>query len=117
MSRPLILVLIFALAFMNGAAVAAAICQHQDGRDHALARASSDQRVAAQAVSEEAAAATTSKKAAVSDAAATWLAGHGMPSDPPTFPLMRAETIRSVGDGAAKLASRTVPPLREPPLA
>jgi hypothetical protein len=115
MRRLLLLLLMLTLSVTNGAAVAAAVCEHRDARAHQAALASSDLEIAADAHHEEAAAAAAEKKAGLADAAAVQLAGFLQPAEPAfAVPAAVAMTLRP-GD-AARLSHRTTRPLLTPPL-
>lgn len=116
MHRLLILLLMLTLSVSNGSAVAAALCEHVDGKAHAAALLSSDTSVAAQAHHEETAAAAAEKKAAFADAAAAQLAGFVQPTEPAlSMPAASEMTLRP-GD-AVRLSHRETRPLLTPPLA
>lgn len=114
MYRLLILLILFALTLGNGAAMAAAICQHQDARAHAAALHSSDTAVAAAALSEDRAA-TAEKEGTVSDGASASLLGYVLPSEP-ELALRGAERENLPKTAARRLSGRSPPPLLEPPL-
>lgn len=117
MTRLLTLLLMFALAFTNGPAVASAICDHKDARAHAAALQSADAAIFIAAHGEEAAAKATSEKAALGDAATALMAGYILPPEagafsvPPREPAGRPLRDKPILDGVS------VPPLLEPPLA
>lgn len=117
MSRLLSLLAMFALVLTNGTAIATAMCGHTDAQAHAAALQSTDARVASAAMTEDAASSTASKQATPADGAAVQLAGFLLPSNPvlPT-PGSSGALDRRPAD-AAKLASRAISPLLQPPLA
>lgn len=116
MRRLLALLLMLSLAVTNGAAVAAAACEHVDAGAHAAALLDSDLGIAAGAHHEEAAAAAADRKAALADAAAGQLAGFLRPADPVLpVPFAAAMPLRP-GDGL-RLSHRDTEPLLNPPLA
>ena len=116
MTRLLTLLMIFALAITNGAAVTAAMCQHENAFAHAAALQSADESVSRDAVSEEAAAAAASKKGFSSDGAAS-VASYIVPNASLHFPPPVLDSTSRRMTDAAGLGSRSVPPLLEPPLA
>jgi hypothetical protein len=108
--------MMFALAITNGAAVAAAMCEHQNMVAHAVALQSPDEHVSGDAMSEEAAATAASKKGSFGDVAGS-VAGYILPGDTVQLhPLMLRSMRRPMTD-AAGLGSRSLRPLLEPPLA
>lgn len=115
MSRLMTLLLILALALSNGAAVSAAICQHQDEAAHAAARGSADRGAAAEALVEESAAAAAEKQTAGEIGGAS-LAGFILPR---TAGLPPRPSVRSVSPAAESphLSGRSLRPLLEPPAA
>jgi len=115
-TRLLTLLIMFALSFTNGAALAAAMCTHQDARAHMAARASGDAKVAAAALTEESAA-KASKAAALTDAAAAAFAAYMLPPEPLALPPRVIDPTRRPVTDSPGLASRSVPPPLEPPLA
>ncbi|HEX8192429.1 MAG TPA: hypothetical protein VF552_05970 [Allosphingosinicella sp.] len=116
MQRLLTLLIVIALTFGNGSAVAAALCEHGSTAAHQVALDSGDEGVAADAQSEDAAAAAASKKAAPGENNAA-VAGYILPADPAApMPLPRAGTNLAPERGSP-LAGLSVPPLLEPPLA
>jgi hypothetical protein len=116
MRRLLILLLMLTLSVSNGAAVAAALCEHVDARAHAAALQSSDQGIAAEAHHEETAAAAVDKKAAFGDAAAAQLAGFLQPAEPALNLPAASEMPLRPGE-AVRLSHRDTLPLLDPPLA
>jgi hypothetical protein len=115
-ARLLSLLMMLALVMTSGAAVPMAMCQHVDAGAHALALQSSESEVASVALAEESAAAAASKSA-LADAAAVQLAGFLLPADielpaPPSLSALSRPAVHP-----AKLASRAISPLLEPPLA
>ena len=109
--------MILTLAIAHGSSVAAAICQHQDAHEHALARESRDPRVAAVPIAEEAAAAAESKKAPQSSSNSIHWPTDLLPATLPVVPFRLVEPIRLKPAGQAALASASIPPLLEPPSA
>lgn len=116
MVRLLTLLMIFALAVTNGAAVTAAMCQHGNSLAHAAALESGKRTVSQEAVGEEAAAKAISKKASFTDAAAS-VTGYILPANPLAFPMRVLDRPTKPVVDAAGLASRSLRPLLEPPLA
>jgi predicted MFS family arabinose efflux permease len=115
MLRFVTLLMMLVLTIANGPAVAAAICQHTDGRAHTAALQSGDVNVSAEAMDEESASKALSSKAALGDAAGTLLAGAILPHQP----VLLVQGVASIGSDAAtprKLEGRSVSPLLEPPL-
>ncbi len=111
------LLMMLALVFTNGAAVATAMCEHVDAQAHAYALQSTDAGIAATALNEEAAAAATAKKANLADAAAVQLAGYLLPSDPALPSPRSLDPAKAAEAEPGKLASLSISPLLEPPLA
>jgi hypothetical protein len=116
-ARFLAFLIAFALSVSNSAALAGAICTHHDAHGHAAALASADSQVAAGARAEESAA-KSSQAAALADGAAAAFAAYALPPMPAALPLpifkpMRPATARD----SPGLASRSLRPLLEPPLA
>lgn len=116
MARLISLLIMLALALTNSSAVAAAMCQHVDAKAHAFALQSPNRDVAGAAINEEAAAAAN-KKGTLADAAAVQLAGFLLPSSPSIGAPRSIEPMSRAATHPARLASRTVSPLLEPPLA
>ncbi len=113
----LTLLMIFALSITNGVAVASAICEHEDARAHALARASADAGVAAVAIGEEKAAEAASSKASLADASGNLLAGYMLPPEPVLQPSPRLDPASRPMSHPAELDGRSLRPMLEPPLA
>ena len=115
-TRLLTLLMMFVLVVANGPAVAAAICEHHDARAHQAAAVSSDSGIAADALDEESAAKAASLEGAFGDAAGTLLAGCLLPDElcvpPRTVEGMARHLAQPV-----PLASQSLTPLLEPPLA
>lgn len=105
----------FALTLGNGTAVAAAICQHPDARAHAAALQSSDVAVAAAALSEDRAANSVEKEGMLADGGGVSLLGFVLPPEP-ELALRTVERASPPLTAVAPLASRSPPPLLEPPL-
>ena len=116
MTRFLALLMIVTLVIGHGSSVAAAICQHQDAHEHALARESRDARVAAIPLAEEAAAAD-SKKAGQSPSSSIHWPTDLLPATLPAVPFRVIEPVRLRPAGQIPLASASVRPLLEPPSA
>lgn len=105
----------FALTLGNGAAMAAAICQHQDSRAHSAALLSKDMAIAAAALSEERAASSAEKEGMLADGGAASLLGFVLPPEP-ELALRTAERASPPTTATVRLASRSSRPLLEPPL-
>jgi hypothetical protein len=114
MFRFVAILMMFVLAMANGPAVAAAICQHQDGRAHFAALESADRSVSGEAQSEESAAKAVAADAALADAAGALLAGFILPADP-AVPFAAAVALAAAPNHPQRLEGRSVPPLLEPP--
>jgi hypothetical protein len=112
--RLLVLLLMFALTLGNGVAVAAAICQHPDARAHAAALHSPDAAVAAVALNEDTAAGSE-QEGTLADGSAASLLGFVLPPEPGLV-LRTPEAASPPMAATMRLASRSSPPLLEPPL-
>lgn len=117
MTRLLTLLLIFALAFTKGPAVASAICDHKDAREHAAALLSEDAPTFIDAHGEEAAARAASERAALGDAATTLMAGYILPPEAGAFAVPPREPAGRPLRDKPILRGVSVPPLLKPPLA
>jgi hypothetical protein len=117
MARLVTLLIMFAFVFTNGPAVAMAMCQHNDAKAHAAALLGADAGLAAIAQAEETAANTASQQGALGDAAMTLMAGFLLPPETHSFPLRSTEPANRHSAHPVELASRSVPPLLEPPSA
>jgi hypothetical protein len=111
------LLIMFAFVFTNGPAVAMAMCEHEDVRAHAAALQSSDDGASIVAQSEDTAARAAAKQGTLGDAAATLLGGYILPPAIVALPTHVGETLRQPAADRLRMASRSVPPLLEPPLA
>src|SRR5688572_7397039 len=100
----------------HSSSVAAAICQHQDAHEHAVARESRDALVAAVPLAEEAAAAD-SKKTSQSPGTTIHWPTDLLPAALPPVPLRVIEPIRLRPTSPPRLASTTIIPLLQPPSA
>jgi hypothetical protein len=117
MPRLLTLLIMFALAVTNSAAVASVMCQHEDLRAHVLARESHDAAVSQAALTEETADKGTAKKRSFADAAGASLSGFALPPEAISVPLRLREPQDRNATDAASLANRSLRPMLEPPLA
>ncbi len=117
MARIASLLLMFALVFTNGPAIASALCRHADAIAHASALESADRAIAAEAAHEEQAAGAGGNKGMLADAASVQLAGFVTPAEPALFvPLPSAEPkVRGADDPDP--SGRALRPLLEPPAA
>ena len=117
MRRFLTSLLVFMLVFVNGAAVAGAICQHATLPDHVAARTSHDSRVAGIALSEEAADSAASNKGALANAGAiAWVAD--LSSGPQlTIPFGESHAVDPEMAAVRPLVGRSLTPLLQPPSA
>lgn len=115
--RLLTLMLMTALAFVSSTSVAAALCGHQDGQQHAAALYGDDEQVAAAAQLEEAAGALAAKKGTLADAGSFALPAFILPLA--SLALQPLSTKPTLGHGrdAAKVRGLTPRPLLEPPAA
>lgn len=117
MSRLLTLMMILVLVMAHGSSVAAAICRHQDGVEHATALRSSDAGVSAAASSEESAAKAGFRKGAPADSGAASSPADLLPAPDFSIPFRSKEaTERHPADPPA-LAGVSMRPLLEPPSA
>ena len=110
------LLIVCALTVSNGVAWAAVMCQHQDSSSHAAARQSKDSATAAAAAKEESAAISADRKGALA-AAAAWLPSVTLPTDSFEFAPQARIVAKAMFADAPRLASRSIGPLLEPPLA
>ena len=117
MPRLLSFLIMLAFALTNGAALAAAMCQHRDAGAHIAASYSLDAEVSAAALGEETAASAASKKGSVGDTGSGSPAGYMVPPESPLVPARMAEPGSRPATQAAGLADRSLRPLLEPPLA
>jgi hypothetical protein len=117
MARLISLLMMLALVLTNGASVAAAVCQHADGRAHAAAIASADEEAAAEARGEEAAAKAAMRKGTLADAAAVQLAGFMLPPQVSLRAPERSEALAHTRADRRAPANRAIRPLLEPPSA
>ncbi len=116
-ARLLSLLMMLALALTNSSTVAAVLCQHADARAHAYALQSTDADTVAAALDEEAAVAAAGKKATLADAGTVHLAGFPMPVGPALTPPQRLDRADTPPDDPQRLATRSISPLLQPPLA
>jgi len=117
MSRLLTLMMILVLVMAHGSSVAAAICRHQDGVEHAAALQSNDAGVSAAANSEESAAKAGFRKGAPADSGAASSPADMLPIPGLAVPfLAKAAAERTPADPPA-LVGASVRPLLEPPSA
>jgi hypothetical protein len=105
----------FALTLGNGAAVAAAICQHHDARAHAAALQSPDEAVAAAAMNEDRAASSAESEGMLADGGGASLLGFLVPAQP-ALSLRAIERVSLPATPTPGLASLSPPPLLRPPL-
>jgi hypothetical protein len=117
MARLVTLLMMIALVVANGSAAAGAMCLHRDARAHAMARQSQDAKVAAGALTEEAAAAVASKKGALGGSASLSLPAYIVPAAALAPAPHAVEPMRRPQVEPTPLASRSIRPLLEPPVA
>jgi hypothetical protein len=117
MARLLTLLMMITLVVANGSAAAGAICKHRDARAHAIARQSSDAKVAAAALTEEADAAAVSKKGALGSNVSVSLPAYILPGAALTPAPSAVEPARRPQLETTPLSSRSIRPLLEPPVA
>jgi len=117
MARLLTLLMMLTLVVANGSAAAGAVCRHGDARAHAIARQSTDAKIAAAALTEETAAAAASKKGALGGSASLSLPAYIVPQAAPAFAPRAAEPVRGWTREPAPLPGRSIRPLLEPPVA
>lgn len=115
--RVLTLLMMATLTLVNGTALAAAMCVHQDAAAHASALHAGDTGEAAVAHMEEAAGSAASKQGTLADAGSLMLPAFVMPSasDALQAPIREAPPS-AYADEDARL-SRNIAPLLEPPAA
>jgi hypothetical protein len=117
MARLLTFLMILAMVFGQGSAMANAVCRHQNLREHVLARQSHDASVAAVSQREDAAADAASKKGSrTGDTSSQWPA-QLLPPAMETARAPRAERTRLRPARHAPLPSAVIRPLLEPPSA
>lgn len=116
-TRFVTLLILLALVFTNGPAVAMAMCQHNDASAHAAALLSSDASVSSEAQAEETAAKGASKQGFLGDAATTLLAGFMLPPEPAIPSISSVASVAVVGADPPEMIGGSVRPLLEPPLA
>jgi hypothetical protein len=117
MSRLLTLIMILVLVMAHGSSVAAAICRHQNGVEHALALQSSDAGVSAAASSEENAAKAGLKKGAPADSGAASSPADLLPAPVLPVPFRAKEPAERNPADPPVLAGVSMRPLLEPPSA
>jgi hypothetical protein len=115
--RLLTILMIVTLVIGHGLSYAAAICHHQDAKEHALARHSDDSRTAMVAMAEDAAHSEASKAGTPFNGGMAAWAADMLPTGSLTEPLRIIEPIRRPIADAAILAGKSVLPLLEPPAA
>jgi hypothetical protein len=114
-TRIFAILMIVAMLIGHSSSVAAAICEHQDAHEHAMARESRDASVAAVPLAEEAAA--QSKKSSPTSSNAIHWPTDLLPATLPVVPFRTAEPLRLRPAGQTPLASASIRPLLEPPAA
>lgn len=117
MSRLLTLMMILVLVMAHGSSVAAAICHHQDGVEHAVALQSYDAGVSAAANSEESAAKAGLRKGAPADSGAASSPADLLPSPVLPLPFRAKEPAKRNPADPPALAGVSMRPLLEPPSA
>ncbi|HEX8621660.1 MAG TPA: hypothetical protein VF718_06780 [Allosphingosinicella sp.] len=117
MSRLLTLMMILVLVMAHGSSVAAAICRHQDGVEHAFALRSDDAGVSAAAYSEESAAKAGLRKGAPVDSGAAASPADLLPAPELPVPFRAKEAAERTPADAPRLAGVSMCPLLEPPSA
>lgn len=115
MSRLLTLLMILMLVLTHGTSVAAAICRHQNGFEHAAALQSRDAGISAAAHSEETARNAASNKGAPLDSSSVSLASDMLPAPALPVPFRAREPVERNFADAARLVGALVLPLLEPP--
>lgn len=117
MSRLLTLIMIVVLVLAHGSSVAAAICRHDNGAQHAAALQSDDAGISAIASGEEDAAKLGSKKGSLADGGSVSWPSDMLPSPGLNVPFRAAEPIERNPAETRILAGASVRPLLEPPAA
>jgi hypothetical protein len=115
MSRLLTLMMIWVLVMAHGSSVAAAICRHHNGAEHAVALQSSDAGVSAAANSEESAAKAGLRKGAPADSGAASSPADMLPTLGLPVPFRAKEAGERNPADTPVLAGASVRPLLEPP--
>lgn len=111
------LLLMMALTFVSGTALAAAMCAHPDAQAHIAALHGEDDTEAFHAQSEETAAQSVSKMGTLGDAGSFSLAAFILPDPLGLSGWIAADPAPVRPPDAAKLARSSWPPLLEPPAA
>jgi hypothetical protein len=117
MSRLLTLMMILVLVMAHGSSVAAAICRHQDGVEHAAALQSRDSGVSAAAYGEESAAKAGFGKGAPADTGAASSPSDMLPTPGLPLPFLAKEAAERNPADPPALVGASIRPLLEPPSA
>ena len=115
MSRALTLMLIVILVMAHGSSVAAAICRHQSGVEHAAALRSDDARISTVAFSEEAAEKMASKKGPPADTGSVSSPSDMLPAPALPVPFRANEPAERNPADVPVLVGASLRPLLEPP--
>jgi hypothetical protein len=117
MPRLLLLLLLLAFGVSNAVAAPLALCQHSSAGAHAAALESPDAATSASAHAEDAAAAASGKEGALAHVAATALGGMLLPGGPALPHVIDTAMLPWPTEASARIRSRTLAPLLDPPLA
>ncbi|HET9640016.1 MAG TPA: hypothetical protein VFP12_12500 [Allosphingosinicella sp.] len=117
MTRFLTLMMIVVLVLAHGSSVAAAICRHQDGVEHAAALQSEDAGISAVAKGEETAGKAASKKGAPADSGSIAWASDMLPAPGLPVPFQANEAAERSPADVPILVGASLRPLLEPPSA
>jgi hypothetical protein len=117
MSRLLTLMMIFVLVMAHGSSVAAAICRHQDGVEHAAALQSADAGISAAAYGEETARKSAAGKGVPTDSGAVHSPSDMLPTPGLLPPLRTSEPAERNPATLRILTGASIRPLLEPPSA
>lgn len=115
MNRLLTLMMILVLVMAHGSSVAAAVCRHQNGVEHAAALQSSDAGVSAAANSEESAAKAGLRKGAPADSGSASSPADLLPIPVLPVPFRAQEAAERNPADSPVLSGASVRPLLEPP--
>ena len=115
--RLLTFLMMMTLTIVSGTSIAAAMCQHQNAQEHAVALHGDDKGSAAVAQLEDTAGSVLSKRGALADAGAFSLPAFIIPDTSAEVRFSGTELQPLRPADVAKLASLSIAPLLEPPSA
>ena len=114
MRRILTLLIIVVIAVAPASMISAAVCHHHGAAEHALARSSTDPRIANTARTEETAA-SLSKKGILSDTASGFFLADMLPTPELAPPFRAAEHLGRILLNESMLPGASLRPLLQPP--